>query len=515
MMNRLRPGAPGLGQAESFTGRKKVTLAPGHSLMDWIRLGRAQGDLSGVAGNKRPVTSAELALHNTPKDIWMAIRGKAYNLTPYMEYHPGGVDELMRAAGKDGTELFDEIHNWVNVDSMLEKCFIGPVVAPENTFRAPAPKPLRTRQASVGSTGSAKPGIPAPSSDWYQSAEAVTVVVYSKWPELTTEAVIVTSHKGELMVEVVIKEFSFFIHVNPHKPLSDSCTVSVVSGKVQVTLRKVESGVNWPVLGEPLKLHQTYPRNKNLECRYHTYTCVNNKEVTHDTRLLTFRPPAGLRMITPVGHHLHIKNNVSGMEIARSYTVVVPSLTRPEEDPEVKSGQAVYLMIKSYKGGVISPWICNVKPGDKVQMSNYDGNFDVNMLKNVSHLVMFSAGTGFTSMIRVIRHALFNMSSSTFPVKLVFFNKTLKDILWKEQLDALAQANKRFSVSYVLSQETDPSWTGLRGRVNSQHMDMFVPKSSNPLLLICGQWAYNDSVECLAKIHGLQEEHIYIFSQNN
>ena len=35
--------------------------------------------------------------------------GKVYNITQYMDFHPGGTDELMRAAGKDGTELFDEV----------------------------------------------------------------------------------------------------------------------------------------------------------------------------------------------------------------------------------------------------------------------------------------------------------------------------------------------------------------------------------------------------------------------
>lgn len=44
--------------------------------------------------------------HNTPQDAWSVFNGKVYNITPYLKYHPGGVDELMRVAGRDGTKLF-------------------------------------------------------------------------------------------------------------------------------------------------------------------------------------------------------------------------------------------------------------------------------------------------------------------------------------------------------------------------------------------------------------------------
>ena len=30
-------------------------------------------------------------------------------MTPYLEYHPGGIPEIMRGAGRDGTDLFDEV----------------------------------------------------------------------------------------------------------------------------------------------------------------------------------------------------------------------------------------------------------------------------------------------------------------------------------------------------------------------------------------------------------------------
>ena len=40
------------------------------------------------------------------EDAWTAIQGKVYNITPYIRFHPGGQDTLMRVAGRDGTRLF-------------------------------------------------------------------------------------------------------------------------------------------------------------------------------------------------------------------------------------------------------------------------------------------------------------------------------------------------------------------------------------------------------------------------
>lgn len=62
------------------------------------------------------------------KDAWMGLNGKVYNITPYAEYHPGGVPELMRGAGRDGTKLFGEIHPWVNYETMLSSCLVGLLV---------------------------------------------------------------------------------------------------------------------------------------------------------------------------------------------------------------------------------------------------------------------------------------------------------------------------------------------------------------------------------------------------
>jgi cytochrome b involved in lipid metabolism len=39
----------------------------------------------------------------------MIFRGEIYDITHYLDFHPGGSEKLMLAAGKDGTSLFRKI----------------------------------------------------------------------------------------------------------------------------------------------------------------------------------------------------------------------------------------------------------------------------------------------------------------------------------------------------------------------------------------------------------------------
>lgn len=55
----------------------------------------------------------------------MVLQGRVYNLTPYLAFHPGGVQVLMAAAGRDGTALFQRHHPWVNGHALLEPCLLG------------------------------------------------------------------------------------------------------------------------------------------------------------------------------------------------------------------------------------------------------------------------------------------------------------------------------------------------------------------------------------------------------
>ncbi|KAG8081125.1 hypothetical protein GUJ93_ZPchr0007g3817 [Zizania palustris] len=64
-----------------------------------------EGGLKGQS-NRRLISLEEVKQHKTGECIWTVLKGRVYNIAPYMKFHPGGVDMLMKAAGKDSTAMF-------------------------------------------------------------------------------------------------------------------------------------------------------------------------------------------------------------------------------------------------------------------------------------------------------------------------------------------------------------------------------------------------------------------------
>ncbi|XP_050894390.1 cytochrome b5 domain-containing protein RLF isoform X3 [Lathyrus oleraceus] len=90
------------------TVRAKVPFEKGYSQMDWLKLTRTHPDLAGLKGqsNRRLISMDEVRKHKLEGEMWTVLKGRVYNISPYMKFHPGGVDMLMKTVGKDCTSLF-------------------------------------------------------------------------------------------------------------------------------------------------------------------------------------------------------------------------------------------------------------------------------------------------------------------------------------------------------------------------------------------------------------------------
>lgn len=55
-------------------------------------------------------TLADVSTHRTKASCWTTVRGKVYDLTPWISKHPGGAAAILSLCGKDGTSGFEAQH---------------------------------------------------------------------------------------------------------------------------------------------------------------------------------------------------------------------------------------------------------------------------------------------------------------------------------------------------------------------------------------------------------------------
>ncbi|CAH0686449.1 unnamed protein product [Spodoptera exigua] len=70
-------------------------------------------------------TADEVKRHNTRKSVWMVIRNEVYDVTSFVDEHPGGEDPMLDAAGQDATIAFEDIGHSEDAKAMLKKYKIG------------------------------------------------------------------------------------------------------------------------------------------------------------------------------------------------------------------------------------------------------------------------------------------------------------------------------------------------------------------------------------------------------
>jgi hypothetical protein len=95
------------------------------------------------------VTTDELARHRGIDDCWMAVHGKVYDMTAYLDEHPGGVEVMMDVAGTDATLEFEEVGHSHAARRELELYLIGELLPPEPE----AALPERAQDARLDGAG--------------------------------------------------------------------------------------------------------------------------------------------------------------------------------------------------------------------------------------------------------------------------------------------------------------------------------------------------------------------------
>nr|AGC39034.1 cyt-ifn fusion [synthetic construct] len=99
-------------------------------------------------------TLEEIQKHNHSKSTWLILHHKVYDLTKFLEEHPGGEEVLREQAGGDATENFEDVGHSTDAREMSKTFIIGELHPDDRPKLNKPPEPLECDLPQTHSLGS-------------------------------------------------------------------------------------------------------------------------------------------------------------------------------------------------------------------------------------------------------------------------------------------------------------------------------------------------------------------------
>ncbi|OIV93882.1 hypothetical protein TanjilG_05585 [Lupinus angustifolius] len=78
-----------------------------------------------MTSNSKVFTFEEVAKHNHKNDCWIIVNGKVYDVTPFLDDHPGGDEVILSATEKDATIDFEDVGHSDSAIEDMQKYYVG------------------------------------------------------------------------------------------------------------------------------------------------------------------------------------------------------------------------------------------------------------------------------------------------------------------------------------------------------------------------------------------------------
>lgn len=86
-------------------------------------------------------TRAEIAQDSSPTKPLIIINNSVYDVTSFLNEHPGGEEVLLEQAGKDATEQFEDVGHSTDAREMMNKYKVGELAESEKNKEKAKEKP--------------------------------------------------------------------------------------------------------------------------------------------------------------------------------------------------------------------------------------------------------------------------------------------------------------------------------------------------------------------------------------
>eukprot|EP01116_Phalansterium_solitarium_P012048 TRINITY_DN279_c0_g1_i2.p1 TRINITY_DN279_c0_g1~~TRINITY_DN279_c0_g1_i2.p1 ORF type:complete len:132 (+),score=31.66 TRINITY_DN279_c0_g1_i2:68-463(+) len=108
-------------------------------------------------------TAEEVAKHNSMSDAWIVHKGLVYDITKFLDSHPGGEDVLLSVAGReDSTSDFEDVGHSEEARNTMKEYLIGEILPSKKAAAGAKSSAAVKSGSSAASAGGAGPSYALP-----------------------------------------------------------------------------------------------------------------------------------------------------------------------------------------------------------------------------------------------------------------------------------------------------------------------------------------------------------------
>ncbi|PYI32073.1 cytochrome b5 reductase, partial [Aspergillus indologenus CBS 114.80] len=422
---------------------------------------------------------AEVATHNKKDDIWIVVHGQVFDVTNYLQDHPGGAEVLLETAGTDATADFEDVGHSEDSRDILQEYLIGTL---KDAKKYVSPKAVRViPQKSEKTT--------PPSSSSARSMGAIAGALG------TATALLYTVNRSNLGAIDMRKALGQIVPSKlnvsrlpggefAHGFIMATAVCALLGSLVAQQAAKftqIDSGfLRYPPRIKARKRPRADPHLAKgfLDAKeFQRLPLVRKDELASNVYRFVFALPDQKGVIgLPIGQHVAIRAVVNDTTVSRSYTPVSNNLDVGRLE----------LLVRCYPDGLLSgQYLAKLEVGDEVEFRGPKGSMRYSR-GLCTKIGMVAGGTGITPMYQLIR-AICEDDRDTTEISLIYANRTEHDILLREELEDFARKYpKNFKLWYML--DTAPeAWQYGTGYVTQAVLSERLPSPSpDTKILLCG-----------------------------
>jgi ferredoxin-NADP reductase len=191
------------------------------------------------------------------------------------------------------------------------------------------------------------------------------------------------------------------------------------------------------------------------------------------------------------GQHLDVRLTAEdGYTAERSYSIA----SAP--------GEPLAITVQRLDDGEVSPYLTEeLRAGDQLEVRGPIGGYFVwDADGPASPLLLAAGGSGIVPLRSILRHR--ELTGATVPARLLYSVRSLADVIYRAELERFAGA---VPVTYALTRQQPPGWTGHSGRVDSALLAGVAwpapQAAAEPVAYVCGPTAFVETIaEGLVKL---------------